>query len=50
MNGREKSAKTGAIAGIVAGVFNFNPLAIILAVVAVVNFNKPESVEYEQIG
>ncbi len=41
-----QGGKMAAISGIVAGALNFNPLPLILAVVAMVNFNKPEVVDW----
>ncbi|MFZ5475719.1 MAG: hypothetical protein ACOZNI_02995 [Myxococcota bacterium] len=40
------SAKMGAIAGLVSGVFNMNPIAIVCALLAMTKVGKPEVVGY----
>jgi hypothetical protein len=42
----QPSGKMAAIAGIVAGMFNFNPLAIVGAVVGMMSADKPESIAF----
>lgn len=44
--GPQRSGKIAAIVGIVAGLFNFNPFPAILAIVSLVNLNKPEVAEW----
>ena len=51
MNGEvQPSAKMAGIAGIVAGVFNLNPLAIAAGVVGMLNVDKPEAKAFLESG